>query len=137
MKPLDLAGKQFDHFTVIKRVPNLYKDGKSSWLCRCNCGNEMILTSNNIRRSKGCMQCTHKGRQSKKFYIPDSGKRTWNFMLKKNLNILQISEVTGIAYETIRGFFYNGQDISSARLAKICSYLGVSMDYVMGLKKEA
>lgn len=135
MKPLDLTGKQFNGFTVIKRVPNLYNDGKSSWLCRCNCGNEMIVTSGNIRRAKGCIRCTHKGRQAKKFYIPNSGKRMWNYMLAKNLNVSQTSEATGIAEETIRGFFYYGQDISSARLAKICAYYGVSADYILGLKE--
>lgn len=30
----------------------------------------------------------------------------------------------------------NGTDLSSMRLAKICSLLGLSMDYVMGLKQE-
>ena len=135
MKALDLTGQQFNGFTVIKRVPNIYNDGKSSWLCRCNCGKEWITTSNYIRNAKGCSECVHKGRQKKKFYIPNSGKRMWDLMLKKKLEIRNMSKCTGISQGAIRDFLYNGADISSARLAKLCDYCHVSADYILGLKE--
>lgn len=47
-----------------------------------------------------------------------------------------ISDKTGISRSTIYAFLYNGTDLSSMRLAKICSLLGLSMDYVMGLKEK-
>ena len=52
------------------------------------------------------------------------------------LGIYEISDKTGISRSTIYAFLYNGTDLSSMRLAKICSLLGLSMDYVMGLKEK-
>ena len=52
MRRIDLTGQKFNRLTVIKYV------GKSSWLCKCDCGNEAIvggweLKSGNIK-SCGC-----------------------------------------------------------------------------------
>lgn len=47
-----------------------------------------------------------------------------------------MSRVTGVSRTAIYNFLYDGMDISSMRLAKICGYLGLSMDYVMGLKPK-
>lgn len=40
-KALDLTGKKFGRLTVIKRVEN-NKWNKAQWLCKCDCGNEII-----------------------------------------------------------------------------------------------
>lgn len=58
MRLIDLTGQKFGKLTVIKRVEN-NKDYGSKWLCKCDCGNEVIVFSNNIRRgntqSCGCL----------------------------------------------------------------------------------
>jgi hypothetical protein len=57
-KLIDLTGQKFDKLTVIKR--DCSKNGKALWLCRCDCGNEIIVNSNSLRsgntHSCGCLQ---------------------------------------------------------------------------------
>lgn len=59
-------------------------------------------------------------------------ERIWEL----DIPLQTISDKTGISRSTIYAFLYNGTDLSSMRLAKICSLLGLSMDYVMGLKEK-
>ena len=57
-KPIDLTGKQFGRFTVLERVRN-NKDGRTMWLCQCECGNKRIVSGKCLRnghtRSCGCL----------------------------------------------------------------------------------
>lgn len=68
-----------------------------------------------------------------KKYIPESGKRMQDVINEKNINLTQMSKVTGISRSTIYSFVYNGTDISSLKLAKLCDYCNVSTDYILGL----
>lgn len=54
-------------------------------------------------------------------------ERIWEL----DIPLQTISDKTGISRSTIYAFLYNGTDLSSMRLAKICSLLGLSMDYVI------
>lgn len=54
-------------------------------------------------------------------------ERIWEL----DIPLQTISDKTGMSRSTIYAFLYNGTDLSSMRLAKICSLLGLSMDYVM------
>ena len=67
-------------------------------------------------------------------YIMGSGDRLMDVILKKDISITAISNATGIARGTIYAFVYENVDISSARLAKICAYVGVSTDYILGIR---
>lgn len=57
-KAKDLTGKKFNRLTVIKRVENS-KWKETRWLCKCDCGNELILTYGKIAynhtKSCGCL----------------------------------------------------------------------------------
>ena len=54
----DLTGKHIGKLTVIKRVEN-NKHGNPQWLCKCDCGNELITTGSNLNKghvhSCGCI----------------------------------------------------------------------------------
>lgn len=56
-KIIDLTGVQFGKLIVL-RFSHINKFQQSMWLCRCDCGNETIVHSNNLRRgytqSCGC-----------------------------------------------------------------------------------
>lgn len=56
---IDLTGKQFGYWEVIKRAPN-DKYNQSMWVCRCKCGNEKVVRGNDLRRGKstscGCFR---------------------------------------------------------------------------------
>ena len=56
----DLTGKRFGKLTVIKRAKNKIfgKRQKVAWKCKCDCGNEVIVTGENLNsgttKSCGC-----------------------------------------------------------------------------------
>lgn len=54
-KCIDLTGQVFGRLTIIKKV-GISKNKFALWLCKCTCGNEIIVTSNNLRtgNSKSC-----------------------------------------------------------------------------------
>ncbi len=68
--------------------------------------------------------------------IPNAGKRFRDEFLKKDVSVKQMHEDLGISLHCIRHFMYADGNISSASLAKMCKYLGISMDYIMGLKEK-
>lgn len=45
----DIAGKKFGKLTPIKMIPN---KKKTTWLCKCDCGNEIEIKATNIKRLK-------------------------------------------------------------------------------------
>lgn len=55
-KLIDLTGKRFGYWTVLKRAPN--KGKRVFWLCRCVCGNVKIVQGtslkNGVSKSCGC-----------------------------------------------------------------------------------
>lgn len=60
-KRIDLTGQKFGKLTVIKQADDkIMSSGrrKSAWLCKCECGNEHITTTTNLRsgnvKSCGC-----------------------------------------------------------------------------------
>lgn len=56
-KIIDLTGQKFGRLTVLYRVESA-KDGHSKWHCKCVCGNEVDVQSNNLKcgvtQSCGC-----------------------------------------------------------------------------------
>ena len=65
MKIVDLTGKRFGKLVVIKRNGTLIrKNGnkKALWLCKCDCGNEVNRTTENLRKNNndnnscGCLK---------------------------------------------------------------------------------
>jgi hypothetical protein len=51
----DLEGQTFGRLTVVSRVPRRpdeYKTAQVKWLCKCECGNEAIVGSNNLRKGR-------------------------------------------------------------------------------------
>lgn len=59
MKFIDLTGRKFGRLLVIERAEN-FKSGDARFKCKCDCGNEVIAGSQNLKRgttkSCGCLQ---------------------------------------------------------------------------------
>lgn len=57
---LDLTGQRFSRLIAIKRIRRRTKNGTTSWVCRCVCGNKTIVTTSQLRGNKtkscGCLQ---------------------------------------------------------------------------------
>lgn len=54
---IDLTGQRYGRLTAIKRSG--LKTGRVAWLCQCDCGNQIVTTSNLLRtghtKSCGCL----------------------------------------------------------------------------------
>lgn len=61
----DLTGSKFKMLTVIKREGSYRKKNGCSaiWLCKCECGNETLITTDNLKNTTSC-GCYHKPRAS-------------------------------------------------------------------------
>lgn len=55
----DLTGMRFNRLTVIRSAEKS-KTGETRWVCKCDCGNETIVQSNNLKsglvKSCGCLR---------------------------------------------------------------------------------
>lgn len=57
----DKTGLKTKYITVLYRLHNKKKgDRHAKWLCVCECGNFIEVSTNNINRSKGCKKCAFK-----------------------------------------------------------------------------
>lgn len=69
-KASNLIGQKFGRLTVIERLENT-KNGKTRWLCKCDCGNETIVQGNNLKnkhvKSCGCLNKELTRQRNKKY----------------------------------------------------------------------
>ena len=51
----DITGKVFSRWSVLRRADNT-ESGRAAWLCKCECGNERMITTSTLTngRSKSC-----------------------------------------------------------------------------------
>ena len=98
MKPLDLTGDIFGKLLVLERSLNT-KRGNTTWLCKCECGNEKVVVSMNLKSgttiSCGCTKSeimrenaiqrntTHGHNTRRK---PSRTHTSWSSMKKRCLN---------------------------------------------------
>ena len=68
----DLKGKKFGKLTAIEPL-GLNKHKEMTWRCVCDCGNEHITTSYNLRKeiSTQCLECSFKqcAEKNRKYYL--------------------------------------------------------------------
>ena len=51
-----MIGQKFRMLTVLAKAHKL-PDGHTAWLCRCDCGKEVTIAGNHLRKSNGTMSC--------------------------------------------------------------------------------
>lgn len=51
-KMIDLTGQRFGRLTVIEKAPKQKGCTNAVWLCKCDCGNEVIIRSVSLRKGK-------------------------------------------------------------------------------------
>lgn len=89
MKAIDLTGQKFGRLTVLERAEN--KNGYVRWKCRCDCGNEKIVMSYQLRKggtqSCGCLQKERTAEAHKTHGLYHSRlHRTWTGMKARCFN---------------------------------------------------
>ena len=55
-KLIDLSNRTFGMLNVIKRVDD-HKPGRPMWLCQCQCGNTVVVSSTNLLKENGTKSC--------------------------------------------------------------------------------
>ena len=92
---IDLTGKIFGKLTVIERA-GVTKNGNPTWVCKCECGNETVVSGDSLRsghtKSCGCLSRSLSGERNivdltgkrfgslfviERFGSTHSGKATW------------------------------------------------------------
>lgn len=73
-KRLDLSGQRFGRLVAISPAPKTKK--RTQWLCKCDCGNETIVDTADLRRghTQSC-GCYNKQRTSQNSLIDYTGKQ--------------------------------------------------------------
>lgn len=84
----DLTGMTFGRLTVLKRVENS-KNGHARFLCRCDCGNETIVSGDDLKRghSQSCGCLNREKISNKKHGMTDTKiYHTWKNMIGRCYN---------------------------------------------------
>lgn len=79
-QPIDLTGQRFTLLTAIERVQRSSTTGGSLWRCRCDCGNERLVLSGNLRKggAKACVACARNRKAALKTTHGESQSPEWN-----------------------------------------------------------
>lgn len=66
MKYKDIKNQKFGHLTAIQRSPKKNAKGQVYWICRCDCGQLLVVRGDNLRNgtSTQCSDCFGVGRPS-------------------------------------------------------------------------
>ena len=60
MQGIDLTGQRFGKLVVLKLIPReerTWSNKERAWLCRCDCGNEVIVRQRNLRGARVTQSC--------------------------------------------------------------------------------
>ena len=135
-----------DRLPQLKGHPNrIYVDGKTLNQIAKESGIRLDTVqhrySRGVRTYEGLTKPSHISVEHKKvskkaYCIMSAGERVMERIWELDMPLQTLSDRTGVSRSTLYAFLYNGTDLSSMRLAKVCGVLGLSMDYVMGLKQE-
>lgn len=75
-QPIDLTEKRFGRLLVINREKNyINSSGRTiiKWLCRCDCGNEVIVATGELKsgdtKSCGCLSESFFAHEIKKYFV--------------------------------------------------------------------
>ncbi len=67
---MDLTGKKFGTFTVVRRGPDKYPRIRNgyrlfnvTWVCKCDCGVERVKVSQAVKKGERCRMCFAKTRR--------------------------------------------------------------------------
>ena len=90
----DLTGQRFARLTVIKELEERESSGDVRWLCRCDCGRDVIANSYSLKKGKtkscGCYSREMAAKRKTTHGLTANGQpriyRTWTSMKQRCLN---------------------------------------------------
>ena len=89
-KPLNLTGQRFGRLVAVERSASS-QNGKTQWLCKCDCGNDTVVLSTNLVRglthSCGCLNREIASARFSTHRLSESRlHKTWSGMKKRCYN---------------------------------------------------
>lgn len=60
MTGIDITGQRFGRLTAIKLIPKeerTWSNKERAWLCKCDCGNEVIVRQRSLRSARMTKSC--------------------------------------------------------------------------------
>lgn len=88
-KSLELKGRVFGRLKVIDKLVNRDKFRQVQWVCKCECGNESVVTSARLMSGKsqscGCLAANMLIKRSTKHGHNKRGKRTTEYRIWVNM----------------------------------------------------
>ena len=86
MKVVDITGQRFGRLIVIERRGSMYDKPVSAWLCKCDCGNEKIVSLIHLRngatKSCGCLNKEIAAERGRKSRIGERARKHGDFGTK-------------------------------------------------------
>jgi len=75
----NLIGRKFDRLEVIARAGSRVRPGHTDalWLCRCKCGNEVVVLSQNLLHNHNTRSCGCLMREASSQRMKAIHKRRW------------------------------------------------------------
>src|ERR1043165_3889088 len=86
MKLIDLTGKQFGLLVVLRRE-GTERNGFSTWRCQCDCGNEVVVRSGNLRigDTKTCGASVHRRGKNNPQWNGGRGKHSKGYIVLRGI----------------------------------------------------
>src|SRR5574344_98131 len=85
----DLTGKRYGKLVAIKYVCKV-QDNRNAWLCKCDCGNEKVISEHNLKRgnttSCGCYGNLCRTERAKHRLVNKRVYRVWSNMKSRCSN---------------------------------------------------
>ena len=124
-KLIDETGNRYNRLTVIKRQGNDVQ-GRAAWLCKCDCGNETVVSGGNLRtgmvKSCGCSRYLGEGEAAfnrlvrslsraaiRRGYVWDLSDETVKLLTQKNCAYCG-APPNNICKGSKSNYIYNGLD---------------------------
>ena len=86
-RPINIEGEVFGRLTAVSRKANT-KQGKTTWLCLCSCGNSVVAVGANLKNgftnSCGCLRKEVTATRTNRGYITKHAfYRVWQGLIKR------------------------------------------------------
>jgi hypothetical protein len=143
---VDIIGKKIGSWTVLRRGPN-DQFGKTRWWCRCNCDNERLVLSSNLRhggsnKCKACAQFKGCGDISSKYWSQlqrhaQTRNNEFGITIQEVWNLfLTQARRCALTGRLIRFARQYGRDEQTASLDRIDSSRGYVRDNIQWIHKD-
>lgn len=127
MTGIDITGQRFGRLTAIKLIPKeerTWSNKERAWLCKCDCGNEVIVRQRNLRSSRmtkscGCLRkidaflsTTTVKELTEDYLLTFDDFDKFLFIHRAITNTINLINIEPLKYKEYIEFFYNQEQFN-------------------------